>query len=127
MFLLLQFLPFVDRASKVLCLQLQELSFASMFIQNSSTAINLLKNLAKESSGHLRKGKLDDMCSRLRSVYRDEVKPLAPPANLNVKPVRLRFYSLLQMGRYLDISLDEFLVKLVIESSTESVLRHISQ
>jgi len=68
------------RAVQVLALFLQEPEFACRFMQHSCQAVDMLKCLSKDCLPSDRQCYVDSATIRLRNLYRDCVKPPAPPS-----------------------------------------------
>jgi E3 ubiquitin-protein ligase HECTD4 len=68
------------RALQVLALFLQEPEFACRFMQHSCQAVDMLKCLSKDCLPSDRQTVIDSATTRLRNLYRDCVKPPAPPS-----------------------------------------------
>ena len=68
------------RALQVLSLFLQEPEFACRFMQHSCQAVDMLKCLSKDCLPSDRQAVIDSCTTRIRNLYRDCVKPPAPPS-----------------------------------------------
>ena len=68
------------RSSEVLALYLQDSEFACRFLQNSCQAVDMLKCFSKECLPADRSETVTASTERLRNIYRDCVKPPAPPS-----------------------------------------------
>jgi hypothetical protein len=67
-------------ACKLLSVYLSEPAFACRFLQKSCYAVDMLKCLTKDCLPSDRKALVAANCEKLRSVYRDCVKPPPPPS-----------------------------------------------
>ena len=68
------------KASSVMALYLQEPEFACRFLQSSCQAVDMLKCFSKDCQPSDRRQTVLASTERLRSLYRDSVKPPAPPS-----------------------------------------------
>ena len=81
------------KASSVLALYLHQPEFACRFLQSSCQAVDMLKCFSKDCQPSDRSQTVVNNTERLRSLYRDSVKPPAPPSRKQNSKNRLMVWD----------------------------------